>query len=80
MDEANKIFNQLSKEPTMDFVVTQTSKCVNADFQFVAVSDAAKRFLVDRLGDCAVGFSVDLHHFGPTVQDILYENLTIQMQ
>jgi hypothetical protein len=64
----------------MDFVVTQTPKCANGEFQFVALTDAAKAFTASKMGAGAVGFSLDRHHFGSAVKAILGENLTIQMQ
>ena len=64
----------------MDFVVTETPKCANGEFQFVAVSNAAKQFTATRMGAGAVGFSLDRQHFGSAVKAILGENLTIQMQ
>jgi hypothetical protein len=81
MNTANETFNQPSKEPTMDFVLTQTPKCLNGEFQFQAVSDAAKEFTAKRMGcSAAIGFSLDRNHLGSAVKAILGENLTIQMQ
>ena len=64
----------------MDFQVFQTTKCLNGEFQFIALSDAAKQFTASRMGAGAVGFSLDRQHFGSAVKAILGENLTIQMQ
>jgi hypothetical protein len=63
-----------------DFLVTQTSRHLNGEFKFVAVSNAAKRFIVDRTGEGAVSFSRDVQDFMPAVKDILSENLTIVVQ
>lgn len=64
----------------MDFLVTQSVKCVNGEFQFSAVSDAAKEFTAKRMGPAAVGFGLDRQNFPKAVKEILGENLTIQMQ
>ena len=80
MNTANETFNQPSKEPIMDFVLTQTPKCLNGEFQFQAVSDAALEFTAKRMGPAAIGFSLDRENFPKAVKSILGENLTIQMQ
>ena len=64
----------------MDFQVTQTFRSLNGAFKFVAVSDAAKRYVADLTGQDTVSFSREVQDFMPAVKDILYHNLTIQIQ
>ena len=63
-----------------DFLATQTSRSINGEFKFVAVSDAAKRYIIGLTGENAASFSRDVQDFMPAVKDILSENLTIQVQ
>lgn len=64
----------------MDFVVTETPKCANGEFQFQALSDEAKQFTAARMGHGAVGFSLDRLHFSSAVKAILAANLTVYMK
>lgn len=64
----------------MDFQVTQTSRNLGGKFLFIAVSDAAKRYIVGLTGESKVSFSRDIEDFTPAIKDILSENLTIQIQ
>ena len=63
----------------MDFLVSHSPKCANGEFQFSAVSEAAKKFTAERMGSGAVGFSLDRNHFGSAVRAILSANLKILM-
>lgn len=64
----------------MDFQVTQTSRNIGGKFLFIALSDAAKRYIVGLTGESKVSFSRDAEDLMPAVKDILSENLTIQIQ
>jgi hypothetical protein len=46
----------------------------------IALSDAAKRYIVGLTGESKVSFSRDAEDLMPAVKDILSENLTIQIQ
>lgn len=64
----------------MDFLVLQNPQCADGEFEFRAISEAAKRFTAERMGSGVIGFFLDQHHFSSAVQDIVDEDLVLIMR